>query len=220
MPVESPLRSGADRTFGLIETLRYEPGHGCIRAAQHLARMAASAEKFGKAFDYDNAAARLNAVSGDTPLRVRLYLDEADSLSLTTHPFQPLAAGKTWIVAIATTKLEAGNTLLAHKTTLRDAYNEARAEFDPTLIDEVLLTNQHGQLCEGTITNLFVQKGANLVTPALDAGLLQGVLRQELLETKQAVEGVITTQDLSDYPFFVGNSLRGLISAKLYESKA
>lgn len=37
-----------DHTFGLIETLRYEPGHGCIRAVRHLDRLTASALHFNR----------------------------------------------------------------------------------------------------------------------------------------------------------------------------
>jgi 4-amino-4-deoxychorismate lyase len=220
MSLESPLRGGTHRSFGLIETLRYEPGQGCMRAAQHLARMASSAEKFGKAFDLENAAAKLGSVKADTALRVRLVLDEEDRLSLATYPFVPVQPGTIWTVAIAATTLDASNALLAHKTSLRHVYDAARAEYDPAIVDEVLLMNQHGHLCEGTITNLFVQKGTHLVTPALDEGLLKGILRQELLENGAAIEGTITRNDLHEYSFFVGNALRGLIPAKLKESSS
>jgi 4-amino-4-deoxychorismate lyase len=218
MPIESPLRSRTDRPFGLIETLRYEPGHGCVRAARHLQRIRASAQHLGKIFDHDNAAIKLEGIKCDAPLRVRLFLDAENTLSLTTHPFVPVTKDAIWTVAIAATKLDAGNALLAHKTSLRETYDAARREFDTTLIDEVLMMNQHGHLCEGTITSLFVQKGKTLVTPPLPDGLLRGVLRQELLDGGQAIEGTIVPSDLTDTPFFVGNSLRGLIPAVLKRS--
>ncbi|MGL4489804.1 MAG: aminotransferase class IV family protein [Rhizobiaceae bacterium] len=220
MSVESTLRGRADRSFGLIETLRFEPDHGCIRAERHLARMASSAKSLGKKFDADQAVGMLASVESDTPLRVRLYLDVDNALSLTTHPFVPVADGKVWTVAIADTKLEAGNTLLPYKTSLREVYDAARAEFDTSLVDEVLLTNQHGHLCEGTITNLFVQQGKTLVTPPLADGLLRGILRQELLDRGEAIEGVVKPADLAAAPFFVGNSLRGLIPAKLLKASS
>ena len=217
MSVESPLRSGADQHFGLIETLRYEPTLGCVRVQMHLARMAASARQFGKLFDQKQAATKLDAIQSVTPLRVRLFLGEDDDLSLTTHAFLPVSHGKVWTVAIAATKIDATNSLLAHKTSLRQTYDAARAEFDPAIIDEVLLTNQHGHLCEGTITNLFVQTDGAFVTPPLADGLLRGVLRQELLETGKAVEGRLLPADLTRHRFFIGNSLRGLIAARLQQ---
>lgn len=215
MSIEGPLRSGNHQRLGLIETLRYEPGVGCIRSDRHLERMTNSAKALGKQFDFERAAHDLRAIGASTPLRVRLCLDHQNFLTLETFPFTPLAPQTIWRIAIAATKLDANNPLLAHKTSLREQYEVARAEYPISEVDEVLLENQHGHLCEGTITNLFVKNGDRLVTPPLNDGLLKGVLRQELLETDKAVEGVITCQDLDNNVFFVGNSLRELIPALL-----
>lgn len=215
MSVESTLRRRPDRPIGLIETLRYEPDQGCIRASRHLARMAASAQLLGKKFDYEDAGRKLAAMQSNTSLRLRLLLGEDDKLALTSHPFTPVSHGKIWSVAIANTKLDSADTLLAHKTTLRQHYEAARAEFETSEIDEVLLTNQHGHVCEGSITSVFVQMGAILITPPLTDGLLRGVLRQELLDKGDAVEGTVRAEDLQINTFFVGNSLRGLIPAVL-----
>ena len=66
------------------------------------------------------------------------------------------------------------------------------------------------EVCEGTITNVFVEKDGVLITPPLTCGLLPGVLRQELLENGEAKEAVLTLDDLKK-GFYLGNSLRGLI---------
>jgi 4-amino-4-deoxychorismate lyase len=55
-----------------------------------------------------------------------------------------------------------------------------------------------------------------LVTPPLGCGLLAGVLREELIDRGRAVEGVMTPETLgSARAIFMGNSLRGLIPARL-----
>ncbi|MBL7372835.1 hypothetical protein INQ23_26340, partial [Escherichia coli] len=46
----------------------------------------------------------------------------------------------------------------------------------------------------------------------LARGLLPGVLRAELIETGRAVEGDLMPADLAG-GFYVGNALRGLVSA-------
>jgi 4-amino-4-deoxychorismate lyase len=83
--------------------------------------------------------------------------------------------------------------------------------------DEVILLNERGEVCEGTITNIFLDTGDDgLVTAALISGLLPGVLRGELLDTGRAREAVLGPADLADAKaLFVGNSLRGLIPARL-----
>ncbi len=215
MSIESPLRSGQHQPLSLIETLRYEPEAGCIRAKLHIDRMSKSSLALGKRFDPGHAAHSLRTISASTPLRVRLVLDKQNQLSCTTFPFTPTPAGTIWRVAIAATKLDAGNLLLAHKTSLRQTYDDARAEFPASEIDEVLLENQRGHLCEGTITNLFVKIGNTLITPPLNDGLLKGVLRRELLDEGKVVEGVLRRQDVEKNQFFVGNSLRNLIEARL-----
>lgn len=48
--------------------------------------------------------------------------------------------------------------------------------------DEALLANTRGDLCEGTGSNVFVEIGGELLTPALDTGCLAGITRELLLE--------------------------------------
>ena len=58
-----------------------------------------------------------------------------------------------------------------------------RAEFSRDEADEAILLNQRGEVCEGTITNIFIDIGEPvLVTPALASGLLPGVLGGSLLD--------------------------------------
>ena len=217
MPAESTLRGRDDHAFGLIETLRYEPGKGCIRARRHLGRLTESAHRFHRTFDPDEAARLLDGIKSDRLLRVRLFLDQKDRLTCTTHDFAPVADGTVWKLAIASTKLKSKDELLAHKTSRREHYDAARAEYSSGEADEVLMENENGFLCEGTITSLFIRRAGKLVTPRLSHGLLRGVLRQELLDAGQAVEGDLTRGDLAGGGIFVGNSLRGLIPAKLVE---
>ncbi|NGN44276.1 hypothetical protein G6N74_24705 [Mesorhizobium sp. CGMCC 1.15528] len=218
MSSEGPLCDGNPPEFELIETLRWEPVQGFIRRDRHLARLEASARDLG--FRFDRAAMERelsDSVSGNTLLRIRLTLDRHGSAKVTTQPFAPLPADTIWKLAIANVRLDSTDMLLRHKTTKRTAYEAARAEFPPEAANEVILCNERGEICEGTITTLFADVGDGLLrTPALHCGLLAGVLRVELLETGKAVEAVLTIDDLHKAKaLFVGNSLRGLIRAQL-----
>jgi 4-amino-4-deoxychorismate lyase len=104
---------------------------------------------------------------------------------------------------------------LQHKTTRRVVYDTARASL-PDGIDELLFLNEREELCEGTITNLFIEMpDGRRLTPPVSCGLLPGILREQLLEEGWA-EAVLTMNDLkSAKAIFMGNSLRGLIPAKL-----
>lgn len=215
MSSESALRDG----FELIETMRHEPGLGLVRLERHLARLKASAQALG--FRYDATAVRGAIARAADPtqlLRVRLTLAPSGRVGCTVHPFAPIAPATVWKLAIAATRLDRDDPLVRHKTTRRELYQAAREEFPSELADEVILANRQGQLCEGTITNIFLDMGDGgpLLTPSLDCGLLPGVLRAELIDTGRAEERELTSADLvSASAVHVGNSLRGLIRATL-----
>ncbi|CAK7257654.1 MULTISPECIES: aminotransferase class IV family protein [unclassified Shinella] len=151
-----------------------------------------------------------------TPLRIRLELFPDGRIDIQTAPFTPLAPDARWRLKIAATRLASADPLLRHKTSRRSVYTAARAEVPATEAEEVILLNERGELCEGTITSLFLDDGTGILkTPPLASGLLAGVLRDELLETGKAVEEILRPKDLAEGTAFVGNSLRGLIWGEL-----
>lgn len=203
--------------FSLIETLRYEPDAGFVRLKLHLARLKRSARRLGFA-GADRAQADLHAaIQGATgPLRVRLTLDRNGAITVTTAPFTPLAGDTVWRVRFAETRLSSEDKLLRVKTTRRGVYEAARAEYPASEIDEVLLLNEKGDVCEGTITSIFLDDGSGtLKTPPIACGLLAGVLRTELICQRRARVARLSLGDLAEGQLYVGNSLRGLIRAKL-----
>lgn len=218
MPAQGTLRDGKAAGFALIETLRWEPGQGFVRLDRHLQRLYASAHALGFPADPEATGEALRECQGErVPLRVRLTLSESGEAGGTTAPFEPLPADAVWTLRIAKTRLDAADPLLRHKTTRRAVYEAARAEFPRGAADEVVLLNERGEVCEGTITNVFVDRGDGTVaTPALECGLLPGVLREELIDKGKATEAILTVEDLrAAKAIFVGNSLRGLIDARL-----
>lgn len=217
MPFERPVRDGRGTSFELIETLRFEHG-AFVRQERHLARLEGSAKALGFGYDRNAVLAALDTVRDGAPIqRVRLTMDKTGVATVTSAPFTPLPPNAVWRLAVATSPLDSSDQLLRHKTSRRDVYDKARAEFAVDDAHEVLLLNERGEICEGTITTVFVDFGDGvLVTPPLSSGLLAGVLRAELLDEGKAVEAVLAPEMLaSATSIHVGNSLRGLIVAQL-----
>jgi para-aminobenzoate synthetase/4-amino-4-deoxychorismate lyase len=75
----------------------------------------------------------------------------------------------------------------------------------------MLFCNERGELTEGARSNVFVRKDGALLTPPLEAGLLPGILRAELIARGEAREATLTPDDLKG-EIYLGNSLRGLIA--------
>ncbi|OOY32096.1 aminotransferase class IV family protein [Thioclava sp. F36-6] len=195
----------------LIETFGWHPGEGIRRRARHIARLTSSAEQLGYPLDGEELTAALATVSGENPLRVRLTLDAKGALEITSAPLTPTTA---WRLHISGVTLDSQDPMLRLKTTARAPYDAARAAL-PEGVDEAILLNERGELCEGTITNLFLKRGGICLTPPLTCGLLPGILREEMLETGAAREAVLRPEDLAQGEVFMGNSLRGLIPAQL-----
>ncbi|MBO9588592.1 aminodeoxychorismate synthase component I [Devosia sp.] len=204
----------------LIETLKWSPEEGFVLLGRHLARLLASAAYFGLPADAAQVTTRLLAESANwtAPMRVRLTLSEA-GIKISAVPLPPNPEKFRFIIASET--LDSTSVWLAHKTTNRAFYDSPRiAAHDSLGVDEVVFLNERGELTEGSITNLFIERNGKLLTPALSSGLLPGTLRAELIETGKAEETILTLADLhgADAIFF-GNSVRGLIRAELLEPK-
>jgi para-aminobenzoate synthetase/4-amino-4-deoxychorismate lyase len=203
----------ARKPLELIETLRYEPQKGFIRAERHLTRMKASAEFFHFPFDYRTASKALNDAIADAreALRVRLALNEQGEFVSTSAPLG--ASAQEWTYAISEKRTNSADALLRHKTSWRELYESEHAASG---VDEVVFLNERGEITEGSRTNIFARIDGKLFTPPLLCGVLNGCLRAEMLADHDCEESVLTLDDLTRAEeIFLGNSLRGLIRAKL-----
>lgn len=198
--------------------MRWEPLSGILRFDLHMARLENSARELGFHYNMEAVQQKISEISvGENPLKLRLTLAPDGLITITAAPYEPLLAQTVWRIALAETRLNHDDALLRHKTTRRRAYISAREEYSPAEVDEVILLNDRGEICEGTITSIFLDiGGSTCVTPALSCGLLDGVLRRELLNNNVVQEGVVTVDDLTRARnILVGNSLRGMIRAQL-----
>lgn len=201
--MESALRDGGnDPALRLIETLRSDADDA--RLSRHLARMARGAAALGWGFDVAAARLALRAERA-APVRLRLTLDQGGRIAVEAAAL-PLPAAL-WRVRVAERRLNSGDPWLTVKSTRRAAYDAERAALPPG-VDEAIFLNERGEVCDGTITTVFFDRGQGLRTPPLSCGLLPGVLREEL----SVPEEVLLGRDLPQVRLWVGNSLRGLIA--------
>ena len=206
--------------FSLFETMAWHQGEseglaGYLLLERHLERMATSAARLGFAFDR-SAAERLLARHAEgfaAARRVKLTLDPHGALHLEAREMPP--APLRWKVALADVAVDAGDPLLAHKTTRRALYDDTRARLaGENGCDEVLFVNRDGYLTEGSFTNLFIARNGRLLTPALRHGLLPGTLRAALIDSGRAYEADLRVEDLEGAErIYLGNSLRGLVES-------
>ena len=213
MPAQEPLSQPA-----LIETLLWTPGEGYYLLDEHLSRLAHSARVLGHRHNVARVSAGLDGIAPSADrLRVRLLLHHDGEVEVTSQPLPVLAPGRVWRAAIANIRLDPADPLLSYKTARRGFYDEERARLAVACrADEAIFLNERGEICEGGITTIFVARGRKLLTPPLSRGLLPGVLRRHLIERGEAFEGDVRLEDLRQ-GFQLGNSVRGLIPARLVE---
>jgi len=193
----------------LLETFGWAPGTGFARLDAHLGRMARSAEYFGYPFDADALRRRLDALAREMPREPRRVRVELSPRGETAVEHAPMPRWEEPVrLALARRHGGSEHPFWYHKTADRARY----AAHDPVAVphDQVLLVNERGELTETAIANLVVELDGALWTPHLDAGLLPGVLRGELLRDGTIRERVLTVADLERATaVWVINSLRG-----------
>ena len=204
--MESALSDGAcDPGLRLIETLGWT-GATFPRLALHLARLTGSAQRLGWPCDPEAITAALRQAAPADPARMRLTLNAQGGVVVQSALLPPAKAE--WTLALAPTRLQSADPWLTLKSSRRPTYDAARANLPPG-IDEAIFLNERDEVCDGTITTLFFDRGQGLRTPPLRCGLLPGVLRADLA----APEEILLARDLPHVRLWIGNSLRGLIPA-------
>lgn len=196
----------------VFETMRREPDGRIALLPLHMARLRQGCAALGFPLDEAEVDRTLADLPQGAPLRVRLAVDGAGGIALTSAPLPPNPP--LWRVVLSVQRLRSDDPWLRIKSSQRSVYDAARAAL-PAEAHEAILLNERGEICEGTITSLFLPQGDALLTPPLSSGLLPGVLRAHLLATGQAREAALHPTDLAGRDFFCGNALRGLIPARL-----
>ena len=203
--------------FDLLETMLFTPDRGVALLELHLERAKESARVLGLSFDRHEARNQIQALTFDldAPHKVRLRIARGGAIALEAGPapHQPDHPARCILLPLP---VDPGDWRLRHKTSDRGFYDDARMVALDMGADEALFLREDGQVTEGSIANLFVERDGILLTPPLSLGLLPGVLRRSLIEQSRAKETELTVADLAG-GFWLGNAVRGLWRAELTE---
>jgi len=206
-----------DEDLRLIETMRYDGGRIPL-LDRHVERLARSAEYFSFPFDEARFRRRVErVVSGATVVqKVRVTLDRWGRISVTATPIDPERA-EPWRLTVADERVNSSDPFFYHKTTRRDTYDRALSAARAAGYDEAILLNEDGEVTEGCYSNLFLKQGDALYTPPVEAGLLAGVYRDHVLETRpELTERALTLDDLrAADALYCCNAVRGWCEATL-----
>lgn len=207
--------------FGIFETLRVENGR-CALLDRHLCRLntAARALNLPLPDGCENQIKQYIARLPDGAFRIKALL-ASDGISLSRAVLNRLTDKQR--VIISPTILPAQNYLRRFKTTCRTVFDQAWQTAETQGAFDSLFFNSDGILLEGGRSNVFVKYQGQWLTPSLDLDILNGIMRQAVLDepqkylqTNQVIETHITQKTLQEAEEIrLSNALRGVFAAAL-----
>lgn len=207
--------------FGIFETLRVE-NRRCALLDRHLCRLKAAAQALNLPLP-DGCENQIKQYITDLPdgaFRVKALL-ASDGISLSSAVLNHLDDKQRVIISPAV--LPAQNYLRRFKTTHRTLFDQAWQTAETQGAFDSLFFNSDGILLEGGRSNVFVKHRGQWLTPSLDLDILNGIMRQAVLDepqkylqTNQVIETHITQKTLQEAEEIrLSNALRGVFAAAL-----
>ncbi|HEZ3032771.1 TPA: chorismate-binding protein [Neisseria meningitidis] len=207
--------------FGIFETLRAENGR-CTLLDRHLCRLKTSAQALNLPLP-DGCENQIKQYIADLPdgaFRVKALL-ASDGISLSRAVLNRLTDKQRVIISPAV--LPAQNYLRRFKTTCRALFDQAWQTAETQGAFDSLFFNSDGILLEGGRSNVFIKHRGQWLTPSLDLDILNGIMRQAVLDepqkylqTNQVIETHITQKTLQEAEEIrLSNALRGVFAAAL-----
>ncbi|HEY7094495.1 MAG TPA: aminotransferase class IV [Ktedonobacterales bacterium] len=158
------------------------------------------------------------------PLRykARLELDRTGEIRCEAVALEAAPAHRRLTILLSDQPTRSDDPLLVHKTTHRPLHDAAHQRALRHGHADVIFLNERGEITEGAISTLFVQREERLLTPPVACGLLPGIYRQWVLDTNpQASEAILLPDDLRTADaIYICNAVRGWRAASLAPERA
>ena len=200
--------------FQLIETFLLEQDGQLPHVEQHMLRLQRSANALGFACDlamlesalFDQVSRWHQAGLGKRV--VRLLLDREGQLTLNHRPCSEVRVGLK--IRLADVCVDRLDRLLRHKTTRRQAFDQALQMAKEAGDDDALFMNNLGRITEGAIRAIMVRVGEQWYVPPVQDGLLASIWRAQEIKRLSAMEKSLTLTDLLQADEVrMGNSCQG-----------
>lgn len=215
IPMEA---SGFQYGYGIFTSLRTNNGEPILISA-HLERLKDSCKVIGLSFpevDYLKIIHELIKRNRDINLRLKIIIFEKSinqvGLLISATEFKAEYSPKT--VTLISDNYEACNlrkikslnymeNVMLHRKALKTGF------------DKGLLINSDNLVCECCYANIFLVKNNKIYTPKANANILNGIIRQQLINSFPIIEKDIRREDLPNFDkVFTTNSVQGIVYIK------
>lgn len=193
--------------FSLIETIKVQ-NRAMFLKEEHLKRLKESAEKLGFKFNKE-----LYTIEPEQDGIMRIILHKNGEYGIQYKPYLRTTVNQ---IELSERILDSNNEFLRHKTTYKPWYEESYKKIQREEIYDEIFFNERGELCEGARTNILLEIDGKFYTPPLSSGLLNGILRQNLLDSGVCEERILYKSDLLNAGnIYCINSVRGIKRVEL-----
>lgn len=236
--VVSPLDHSHLYGHGLFETMRAYHGK-VFRLSEHLKRLEQSAAFLGwpkipgfegvekgiatllEANNHYDASVRLTVSRGIGAPRPDAASCGAPIITILTSPLPSPLPESGWMLRIASLKRNLSSPLVKIKSANYLDNILARSEAKATGAQEAIMLNTDGFVAEGTMSNIFLVKEGELITPDDDSGILPGITRKVVIELAGQAELAVSVRPvrleelMSADELFLTSSVMEVIPANL-----
>lgn len=198
---------GENLNFNLIETILIKNNQPQLYF-EHLKRLKKSCKELG--FKFNNNL--LNQKFENNKI-ARIVLNKNGEYKIQYREIDEI---KTRKIIISDEKIYSQNSFLYFKTDFKPWYQKSYDLIKKKEIFDTIYFNEKEELTEGSRSNILILKNNELLTPKLSSGLLNGIMRQKMLEENKIKEKILHYEDLitSDKIFLI-NSIKGLVEVEL-----
>lgn len=220
--------------FGGMKAVRHPDGVALFRLDDHLERMRKSCLilRFPYDFDVDSVKSQIinlvkrNKPTGDTTyIRPIVYrsdtqlspairgdYDLAVYMLDMPHYFDPK---KGTSVCVSSWQRNSDNAIPPRTKATGGYINSALAIHDANEngFDSAIMLDEHGNVSEGAVMNIFIVRDGKLITPSTDSSILEGITRRTVLELAEewglpVVQRAVNRSELyiADEVFFCGTA--------------
>jgi branched-chain amino acid aminotransferase len=249
-PVSAPIFTAANRAYrygeGLFETMLYLHGRICFGKA-HFERLINGMNLLGilppPGFDlpfiehiitqlveknghYPQARIRLSVTCGEGILNkfdnngFNLLIESFDT---PVPPGQFNEAG--WTIGLFTAARKTTDEIARYKTASHLVYALAARFAIKNDLNDCVVLNTAGNICDTSIANIFIIAGNKIITPPVNSGCIAGIMRGCLLNSMRekaypVEERAILPQELETADeLFITNVIQGIRWMGRYENK-
>jgi len=172
----------------LIETFLWSRGRYYFKS-EHLDRLCQSADFFHIPIDKNKLSRYLEDQAKAWPFDARYRV----TFELSSHGkffCRRVALGpkkRDYKLIVSSKILNSKDLFLKHKSAQRELFNNEYQKAIEAGFDDILFTNEKGNITETAIHNIFLQKEGIWYTPGSAEGLLEGVMRKKILKKYPSV---------------------------------